>query len=253
MFENNGWRNYMTATASSHSEIGTKDLWIASGIFTTIIVVSILLAWRYSPSPLMFSEDFEDAERNQQYLPCAAFTIVEGRLRITVAESHSGCAVRLPNEYGDITFTESVYPVPEVYDGSINVLFRQNDNGGFEIQFRPNQQQVNFIETAKNDNQEMFIKYTSGWVQTPEFRFNKSENIVKLTITKNAIDFWFNEAPIFRYTSAEEFSHEKGIILIGAGAGEVGGIAFEFDNIEIYAETLYSRWIHDFTAVKEIK
>ena len=63
--------------------------------------------------------------------------------------------------------TESVYPVQDVYDGSVNVLFRQSDSGGYEIQFRPNEQQVNFIETALDPaSQEMYIKFTSGWLQT---------------------------------------------------------------------------------------
>lgn len=214
--------------------------------------MSILLAWRFNPPPLVFSEDFENAERNQQYLPCAAFTIVGGRLRVTVAESHSGCAVRLPDEYDSYTFTASVYPVQEIYDGSINILFRQSDDGGYEIQFRPNEQQVNFIETAKNTNQEIYIKSTTGWLQTPEVVFNNSENNIKLTVTNHAMDFWFNDTQIFRNINTDKFPLDKGIIKIGAGAGEIGGIAFEFDNIEIYAERLYSRWLHDFSAIEEI-
>lgn len=235
----------MTSNTPSRSETNSTDFFTASTIFLSIIVLAILLAWRFSPALLVFSEDFEDAERNQQYLPCAAFTIEQGRLRVTVAESHSGCAVRLPNEYDDMTFTESVYPVQDIYDGSINVLFRQGDKGGYEIQFRPNEKQVNFIETAKNANGETYIKYTSGWVQAPAFKFNDSENKIKLMVTRNAIDFWFNDVSIFRYASTDKFSNETGIILIGAGAGEVGGIAFEFDNIEIFTEKLYSRWAHD--------
>ena len=88
---------------SSHLKTKPKDLIVALIIFATIVVLAILLAWRFNPSPLVFSEGFENAERNQQYLPCAAFTIVEERLQVTVAESHSGCAVRLPNEYDDFT------------------------------------------------------------------------------------------------------------------------------------------------------
>ncbi len=244
----------MTSDKSSNLETKPKNLIVALTIFTTIIVLAILLAWRFSPSPVIFFETFDNNERNQQYLPCAAFTIVDERLRITVAESHSGCAVRLPNEYDDFTLTESVYPVQDVYDGSINVLFKQSDSGGYEIQFRPNEQQVNFIETAKNANQEMYIKYTSGWLQTSGVKFDDLENKIKLTVTRNVVDFWFNDSLILRwYTSADKSSKKSGIILIGAGAGEVGGIAFEYDNIEIYAEQLYSRWWRDFVAIEEIK
>jgi hypothetical protein len=242
----------MNAGTSFH-ETTPKDLFTASAIFITIIVLTILLAWRFSPISQVFSEDFENFQRNQQYLPCAAFTIVNGRLRVTVAESHSGCAVRLPNEYGNMTFTESVYPVQDVHDGSINVLFMQSDNGGYEIQFRPNEQDVNFIETAKNANQEMYIKSTTGWIPTPEFRFHDSENKIKLTITRHAIDFWFNDTLIFRNVSAVKYPLSQGIIKIGAGAGEVGGIAFEFDNIQVYSELLYSRWLHDSKAKEEIR
>jgi hypothetical protein len=243
----------MAVNTTSHSGTNTKSILGASIIFTAIIVLAVILSWRFTPPPLLFSEDFENTERNQQYLPCAAFTIEQGRLRVTVAQSHSGCAVRLPNEYDDYTFTTSVYPVENVYDGSVNILFRQNDNGGYEIQFRPNEQQVNFIETAKNANRESYIKFTTGWMQTPVVGFNSSENKIKLTITRNAFDFWFNDVLIFRNISANETPNERGIISIGAGAGEVGGIAFEFDDIEIYAERLYSRWMHDFLAIVEIR
>jgi hypothetical protein len=41
--------------------------------------------------------------------------------------------------------------------------------------------------------------------------------------------------------------------MIGAGAGEIGGIAYEFDNIEIHAEQRYSRWFHDFVAIRELQ
>lgn len=207
---------------------------------------------------MIFSEDFENNERNQQYLPCAAFTIVDGRLRVTVAEPHSGCAVRLPKEYDDFTLIESVYPVQEVYDGSINLLFKQNnDNVGYEIQFRPNLQQVNFIETAKDPNLGAYIKSTTDWIQTPAFVFhnseNNAENIIKLTVTHHGIDFWFNDVLIFRKVSTDVFLPKQGIIKIGAGAGEIGDIAFEYDNIKIYTERGYSRWLYDYTAIKESK
>jgi hypothetical protein len=241
----------MAAHSSSHSETSTKNLLAALLIFAGIIVFVIVLAWRFDPASLVFSENFENPERNQQYLPCAAFTIEQGRLRVTVAESHSGCAVRLPNEYDDYTFTASVYPVQEVYDGSINVLFNQSDMGGYEIQFRPKLKEFNFIETAKNSNQETYIKFTTGWTPAPGIIFNNSENKIKLTVTEHLMEFWFNDVPVFKNTHADGFSLDQGIISIGAGAGEIGGIAFEFDNIEIYAERLYSRWIHDFKAIEE--
>ena len=205
----------------------------------------------FNPAPVVFSEDFENPERNQQYLPCAAFTIEQGRLRVTVAESHSGCAVRLPNEYDNYTFTASVYPVQNIYDGSINVLFHHSHAGGYEIQFRPNLKEFNFMETAKNSNQETTIKFATGWTPTPGIIFKNSENKIKLTVTDHVMEFWFNDAPIFKNTHADGFSLNQGIISIGAGAGEIGGIAFEFDNIEIYAEQGYSRWIHDFQAIEE--
>jgi len=243
----------MTDDTHSQFETNPKNLFIGSVIFTAIIILAIFLAWRFSPSPLIFSEGFENAERNQQYLPCAAFTIVNGRLRVTVAESHSGCAVRLPNEFDNFTLTESVYPVQDIYDGSINILFKQNDDVGHEIQFRPNLQQVNYIETAKNAVQEAYIKSTTGWIQTPAYIFNNSENKIKLTVTPHSMELWFNNVLIFRNINTEEFIPEQGIIKIGAGAGEIGGIAFEYDNIEIHAERMYSTWVHDHTALEEIK
>lgn len=228
-----------------------KDLVIAWSIFIFVIALSILLAWRFNPLPVVFSETFDDNERNQQYLPCAAFTIVDERLRITVTEPHSGCAVRLPELYNDFTFTASAYPVQDVYDGSINILYRQNTNGWYEIQFRPKEQQFNFMELSKNDKEETSIKFTTGWMQTKGVILNDSENKIRLTVTDHWMDFWFNDDPIFRFVTSDKLSLAQGIISIGVGAGEKGGIAFEYDNIEIRIEKAYSRWFYNLQGIKE--
>jgi hypothetical protein len=237
---------------SSHPET-TKSLADGLIVLAIIIAVVILLAWRFSPLPVIFSEGFENEERNQQYLPCAEFRIEQGKLRITVLSSYTGCAVRMPNEYENYTFTASVYPVDDVHDGSINLLFAQSDNGGFEIQYRPKEKQVNFIETARNANGEIYVATTTGWFQASKSTFNNCENKLKLTVTKHYIAFFVNDAEMFHVISADGFSKERGIIKIGIGAGEVGGIAFEFDNVKIYSERLYSKWMLDLLARKEIK
>lgn len=242
----------MDSEKSPESEPDSKDLFIACIILATMIILSILLAWRFSPSHQVFSEDFENAERNQQYLCCSSFTIDQGKLRITIDQTYYGCAVSLPQEYGNFTFNSSVYSVQDFHDGSINFLFRQGDNGGYEIQFRPNKQQINFIETTKNSNQEFIVKYTTGWIPTPDYILGNSENKIRLTVTRNAIDFWFNDVLIYRKIDVNGLSPDLGLIKIGVGAAETSGIAYEFDDIEIYSESMYSRWLHDFMAIKGI-
>lgn len=88
----------MAANSDLHSETGINSLLGALLIFTGIIASVFLLAWMFSPSPLVFGEDFENEERNQQYSICKYFSIEQGRLRITIPQSYFGCAVRLPNE-----------------------------------------------------------------------------------------------------------------------------------------------------------
>jgi hypothetical protein len=107
------------------------------------------------------------------------------------------------------------------------------------------------METAKNSKHETTIKFSTGWTPTPGIVFKNSENKIKLTVTDHVMEFWFNNAPIFKNTHADGFSLDRGIISIGADAGEIGGIAFEFDNLEIYAEQLYSRWSRDVKAIEE--
>jgi len=165
----------MAEKINSGSTINSKDFYSAFGIFMLIIIIAAILAGVFSPAPLLFSEDFENAERNKQYLPCPAFTIQQDRLRITVDHSFSGCAVALPNEYGDFTFTASLFPVGDVYDGSANILFKQGGDGGYEIQLRPNKQEINFIETVKNSDQESPVIYSTGWMPSPAIKFKNSE------------------------------------------------------------------------------
>lgn len=243
----------MAANTSSLGQSSPKSFAVAAVIFTVIVLLSVVLAWMFTPMPVVLSEKFDNEERNRHYTPCAAFTIHQERLRVTVAESHSGCAITLPNEYEDFTLTASIYPVQDVQDGSANILFRQNGNGWYEIQFRPARQQFNFIDWGRNVNGEAYIKYTTDWKPTPSTFLNDSENKMRLTVTNYWMDFTFNEVPVFKYTSPVELAFDRGAISIGAGAGEVGGIAFEFDNLEIRKETLFSRWWRDFNALQGFK
>lgn len=220
----------------------------AFALFVLIIVISSLLAWIFSPQPVIFAETFDNNERNRQYLPCAAFTIVEERLRVTVAEPHSGCAVRLPNEYDDFTFTANIYPVGEVHDASINILVRQGTKGWYEIQFRPNEQQVNFINFAVDANGNPFVDSNTGWKSTDSAFFKDSRNIVRIKVTEQWLGFWFNDTLVLTVTGPEEFPFNRGVMSIGVGAGEIGGVAFEYDNLQIReeGERSFSRWWYDF-------
>lgn len=226
----------MVSDKSSNRETKPKDLIVALTIFTTIIVSSILLAWVFSPSPVIFSETFDNIERNQQYLPCAAFTIVDERLRITVTEPHSGCAVRLPDEYENFTFTANVFPVNDVYDGSINILVRQGSKGWYEIQFRPKEQQINVLSFAIDANGKPFIDASDGWKPTKSTVFKDSTNTIRVTVTEQWLGFWFNDNLELTVTCPEEFPFNQGVISIGVGAGEIGGVAFEYDNLTIQKE-----------------
>jgi hypothetical protein len=241
----------MISEKPSSLETKPKDLIIALSIFTTIIVLSILLAWMFSPSPVIFSETFDNNERNQQYLPCEAFTIVDERLRVTVTEPHSGCAVRLPNEYEDFTFRANVYPVDDVHDGSINILVRQGSKGWYEIQFRPNEQQINFLNFAIDANGNPYVDTSTGWQPVGPTVFRNSVNTIRVTVTEQWLGFWFNDDRLLVITCPEEFPFNHGVISIGIGAGETGGVAFGYDNLEIQEEgnRSFLRWWYDFWTI----
>jgi hypothetical protein len=198
----------------------SKGFFTASVIFSIIIVVVIGVSAFLSPGPLLFSEDFENATRNQQYTPCQAFTIVDGRLRVTIENSYSGCAVQLPNGYEEFVFTAYVRPVGDVQDGSINIIFGQAGDHSYEVQYRPEKEQVNFIETAKNANREKAVVFTTGWLNVPGTPFNDSENKIKLVVTRRSFDFWINDVEFFRYMSSADLPYFKGTISVGAGAGK---------------------------------
>jgi len=232
----------------------TKGLFIASIIFLTIIVVIIGVSSFFSPGPLLFSEDFENTTRNQQYTHCPEFfTIVDGRLRVTVANSYSGCAVQLPNEYEEFVFTTYVHPVGDVHDGSINIIFGQADGRAYEIQCRPKEEQVNVIGTVTNANGEKTTSFISGWLDYSVFPFTNPENEVRLIVTRRSFDLWINGSQALRYMSTADNYYLNGKISIGAGTGEVGGIAFEFDNIEIRKLMPLDRQLHDYLIKKELE
>ena len=230
-----------------------KGLFIASIIFLTIIVVIIGVSSFFSPGPLLFSDDFGNATRNQQFPVCPGFTIVEERLRVTVEDPYMGRAITLVSEYEEFVFTIYVRPVGDVHDGSVNIFFGQASDHSYEIQYRPEKEKINFTETATNTNQEKTVVFTTGWVGVPEAPFNDSGNKVKLVVTRRSFDLWVSDVEVFRYRSPVDFPYFKGRIGIGAGAGEAGGVTFEFDNIEIHKPMPFVRRFHDYLIEKEFE
>lgn len=243
----------MASDNFSSMKTNSKNLVVSIAIFFWLVVLSIFLVWMFSPSPVIFSEPFDNNERNQQYLPCDAFKIVDEKLRVTVTEPHSGCAVRLPNEYENFTFTATVLPVGDVHDASINLLLRQESGGWYEIQFRPEVKQVNFISFAIDSNGKPYADSTTNWQSTPDAVLRNTRNTIKVTVTEQWMGFSFNDAPLFKATSVSKFPFDHGFISIGVGAGDVGNIAFEFDNLEIREEKLFFRWWKDFLVLQETK
>lgn len=231
----------------------TKGLFVASLIFLTIIVVISGVSSFFSPGPLLFSDDFGNATRNRQCTVCPGFTIVEGRLRVTVEDRNMGHDILLPYEYEEFAFTIYVHPVGDMHDGSVNIIFGQAGDHSYEIQYRPEKEQVNFTETTTNSNQEKTVAFTTGWVGVPEAPFNDSGNKVKLVVTRRSFDLWVSDVEVFQYMSPVDFPYFKGRIGIGAGAGGAGGVAFEFDNIEIHKPMPFVRKLHDYLIEKEFE
>ena len=209
-----------------------------TAIITALVIITITIACifvaMYSQSTLIFSEDFEDPDRNQQYLTRHAFTIEQNRLRIKIEASFSGCDVALPNQFDDFTFITSLFPVGDTADGSANLLFRYSDSGWYEIQFRPNQKQVNVIKVIKEGEEENRRLLTEGWVDIPKITFKPTANELKLTANGNTFTLWFNGEQILALADTDEVIHTQGTINVGAGAGETGGIAYEYDNIRVW-------------------
>jgi hypothetical protein len=203
--------------------------------------------------PVVFSESFDNTERNKHYTPCAAFTIVDERLRVTVAQPYSGCAVPLPNEYENFTFTAKVFPVEDVHDGSINFLLRQGPGGWYEIQLRPNDQQVKFISFAIDPSGQAYPDSTTDWKPASFTVHKNAANRVRVTVTEQWMGFWFNDTILLTVTCETEFPFNHGAISIGAGAGGTGNIAFEFDDLEIREEVSFSRWWYDFWTIQKHK
>lgn len=123
----------------------------------------------------------------------------------------------------------------------------------YEVQYRPKEEQVNVIHTVTNSNEERVIWATSGWVDVSGTTFYDSENKIELVVTRRSFDLWINNSPTYQYMYTADNEYLKGGISIGAGAGEVGGIAFEFDNIEIHEKNLFPRWIHDYWVIQKLK
>jgi len=96
------------------------------------------------------------------------------------------------------------------------------------------------------------VTFTTGWQSVGGTPFN-SANKIKLIVTRHSFDFWVNGFRILRIMRAFNNDYLDGKISIGAGAGEVGGIAFEFDNIEIRGLMPLNKRLHDYLILKELE
>ncbi len=203
------------------------------GLITTL-AIDLTIVLVLSRPALIFSERFEENEQNKRYLTSPAFSIKQGRLRITIDQSFTGVAVALPNQYDDFTFLTSLFPVGEPHDGSANLILRYSSAGWYEIQFRPGQQQIHVMKVVKRGDQETQLDITDGWINTPDLELKTIGNELKVTAQGNAFTLWFNGKEIIQFEDNDEIIYTRGAINIGAGAAETANIAYEYDDIRIW-------------------
>jgi hypothetical protein len=145
-----------------------------------------------------------------------------------------GCDVLLPDSYEDFTLVTAVFPVGATHDGSVNISFRHNYWGWYEIQFRPAQKQIHVMKVVSQNGEADHKDITDGWITTPNPHFKTGENELRLVARRNAFTFWFNEVQIAHFEDTEPQVYTSGTIRIGAGAAENGDIIFEYDQIRIW-------------------
>lgn len=184
-----------------------------------------------SDLPLLFSENFDDPDSIGQYSLDDNASISNGRLRFYFDEPKNGSMVELPGEYEQFSLAFTVYPVGEMSDETVNILFHVHDSGWSEIWLRPRRNWLYAFKTSEAadfDAEPLEIEYLSK----DDIRLGANSTRIQLDVDVGKYTLFMNGVPVATLMDQTN-PYLRGKISLGAGAGEFANVGVDIDNIEI--------------------
>lgn len=186
-----------------------------------------------SDLPLLYSESFDNPVPEGWYSDTTGVTLANGRLRFFFDYAPAGQSVQLPGEYELFSLAFSVYPIGEMFDESVNILYEVNEEGWYEIWIRLRDGSIFAFETSRSRDY-AWTELTVEDLESEAIVLGPRATRIQLDVEVGEHILYINgkRAAVIKDPS-EPFS--SGHIEIGAGAGQKPNVGVEIDNIEIRA------------------
>jgi hypothetical protein len=187
--------------------------------------------------PVLWVEDFSDASAVNTYglgSDSSNRIVVERqRAHIYVNNAETGLAFPLFGQYEAFILEFKVYPVGEIYDGSVNILFLKHGSGWYELQIRLRRQQIQFLKYEVNELGESRVISGVGWSNRSGIDLGDVATLMRLEVKGGQFNLFVNGNQVFEYSDPEPYL--RGQIELGSGAGAVAPITIAIDDVLICA------------------
>lgn len=183
--------------------------------------------------PILLSEDFDEDTIDLAYVDGNPAIVRDGRLRFVINQAKTGNSYRLYGQYEEFSLWFEAYPLGDIFDASVNVLFLAHSGGLYEYQIRLRQHQLQMFKTTHQDGQPDSLEGSIGWHEIAQIDLGRASTTVQLDVKRGVFVLWVNDQQVHRYEDPNPFL--RGEIQIGIGAGEVAPISMAIDNIQVCA------------------
>jgi len=199
---------------------------------TVIAVIPPPLSTAPPPScqPVLLAEDFNNPEDASAYIVEGVTSLTDGRLRFSISEAHTGESIPLFGQYEAFTLEFSVFPVGEIFDESVNILFLYHSGGWYEWQIRPRRHEFSILKVTRQNDQPDTIE-GMGWTTSSVIDLGPTYTLIRLDVEAGRFALWINDQYV--HTFEDENPYLRGQVRIGIGAGEVAPVTMEIDNLFI--------------------
>jgi hypothetical protein len=184
--------------------------------------------------PLLLSERFDKNNNNfKSYLFQEPLEVINGKLRLTMNQTFTGVVFNLPGQYETFSTIEfEAYPVGEISDASVNIVFLKQGDDWYEYQVRPRQHSFQFRRLIYSpDPDQRKVVFEQGWTENPSVGFGEQSMLVRVAIQKGQFSLFINNEFITTITDPNPLL--RGEVMVGIGTGEITPITIDIDNIKI--------------------
>ena len=128
---------------------------------------------------LLYSESFDQDSEYKFLFDSNGGFVKNGKMRFIIKDADNGEAYKVYGQYEQFSLEFEAYPVGDIFDASINVLFLRHKGGHYEYQVRPRMKQFQFFRKAII-NGETDLSGSMGWTTNEHIFLGKKSTLIQL-------------------------------------------------------------------------